>query len=181
MMAEPTPPEGVVSAASDAEGIVIVRVFDAPRELVFKAWTEPERFATWFGEHGSSIPLEGISMDPRPGGAWKALMIHGPDRIEIPFSGEFREVTEPEVVELALVDPANPDSGLVEVLRAEFRDLGDGRTEMTFTQRGNLASDEYSRAMRGSLIFFDRLAEHLTDELKARHDSDSLKARHDGN
>ncbi|MGZ8601553.1 MAG: SRPBCC family protein [Actinomycetota bacterium] len=171
-MSDPTPAEGVVSASSDADGIVIVRVFDAPRELVFEAWTEPERFATWFGEHGSSIPLERISMDARPGGAWSALMIHGPERIEIPFAGEFREVVEPELVELTLVDPGDPDSGMIEVLRAEFRDLGDGRTEMTFTQRGNLPPDEYSRAMRGSLIFFDRLAEHLSEELKARHDSD---------
>jgi len=54
-MAEQTPPEGVISAASDADGIVIVRVFDAPRELVFKAWTEPERFAAWFG--GNSLRL----------------------------------------------------------------------------------------------------------------------------
>ena len=178
-MAEQTPPQGVISAASDADGIVIVRVFDAPRELVFKAWTEPERFVTWFGEHGSSIPLEQMSMDPRPGGAWSAVMIHGPERIEIPFSGKFREVTEPEVVELTLVDPTDPESGHVEVLRAEFRDLGDDRTEMTFTQRGgNLPSDEYSRAMRGSLIFFDRLATHLADDLKARHDT-TLKARHD--
>ena len=69
-MSDQMPPEGVVSAASDKDGILIVRVFDAPRELVFKAWTEPERFATWFGEHGSSIPLENISMDARPGGAW---------------------------------------------------------------------------------------------------------------
>ncbi|MGZ8583025.1 MAG: SRPBCC family protein [Actinomycetota bacterium] len=171
-MSDPTPAEGVVSASSDADGIVIVRVFDAPRELVFEAWTEPERFATWFGEHGSSIPLERISMDARPGGAWSALMIHGPERIEIPFAGEFREVVEPELVELTLVDPGDPDSGMIEVLRAEFRDLGDGCTEMTFTQRGNLPPDEYSRAMRGSLIFFDRLAEHLSEELKARHDSD---------
>ena len=168
-MADPTPPEGVVSASSDAHGIVIVRVFDAARELVFKAWTEPERFATWFGEHGSSIPLDRVSMDARPGGAWSAVMLHGPDQIEIPFAGEFREVVEPERVVMTLVDPANPDSGSAEVLTAEFRDLGDDRTEMTFTQRGgNLPADEYSRAMRGSLIFFDRLAQHL----KTRHDSD---------
>jgi uncharacterized protein YndB with AHSA1/START domain len=171
-MSEPTPPEGVVSAASDADGIVIVRVFDAPRELLFKAWTEPERFATWFGEHGSSIPLERISMDARPGGAWSALMLHGPERIEIPFAGEFLEVVEPERVVLTLDVPGEPDSGQVEVLTAEFRDLGDGRTEMTFTQRGNLPAEEYSRAMRGSLIFFERLAEHLAEELKARHDSE---------
>ena len=94
-MADPTPPEGVVSATSDAEGIVIVRVFDAPRELVFKAWTVPERFATWFGEHGSSIPLEGSRWTPGRG-VRGAPMLHGPEQIEIPFSGEFREVEEPE-------------------------------------------------------------------------------------
>ena len=171
-MSDPTTPEGVVSAASDVEGILIVRVFDAPRELVFKAWTEPERFATWFGEHGSSIPLEGLSMDARPGGAWSALMIHGPERIEIPFSGEFLEVVPPERVVMTVEVPGGPGPGGVEVLTAEFRDLGGGRTEMTFTQRGNLPADEYSRAMRGSLIFFERLAEHLSEELKARHDSD---------
>jgi activator of Hsp90 ATPase-like protein len=149
-MSDATPPEGVVSAHSDAEGILIVRVFDAPRELVFKAWTEAERFATWFGEHGSSIPLDKVSMDARPGGAWSATMIHGPDK----------------------VDPSDPESGLVEVLTAVLKDLGDGRTEMTFTQRGgNLPADEYSRAMRGSLIFFDRMAEHFGDSLKARHDT----------
>jgi len=171
-MTEPTPAEGVVSARSDADGIVIVRVFDAPRELVFKAWTEPERFATWFGEHGSSIPLETASMDPRPGGAWSAVMLHGPERMEIPFSGTFREVVEPEVVELVLEVAGEALQGPPEVMRAEFRDLDDGRTEMTFTQRGSLPADEYSRAMRGSLIFFDRLADHLTEELKARHDGD---------
>ena len=169
-MSDDRPPEGVVSAHSDAEGIVIVRVFDAPRELVFKAWTEAERFATWFGEHGSSIPLDKVSMDARPGGAWSAIMIHGPDQIELPFSGHFIEVVEPERVSLSLEDPGG--SGSSEVLTASFKDLGGGRTEMTFTQRGgNLPADEYSRALRGSLIFFDRMAEHLADSLKARHDT----------
>ena len=86
-MSDPMPPEGVVSASSDADGIVIMRIFDAPRELLFKAWTEPERFVTWFGEHGSSIPLERISMDARPGGAWSAVIIHGPERDRSPVRG----------------------------------------------------------------------------------------------
>jgi uncharacterized protein YndB with AHSA1/START domain len=81
-------------------------------------------------------------------------------------------VVEPERVSLTIVDPSDPESALVEVLTAVFRDLGDDRTEMTFTQRGgNLPADEYSRAMRGSLIFFDRMAEHLAESLKARHDT----------
>ena len=171
-MSDPTPPEGVVSASSDANGIVIVRVFDAPRELVFQAWTEPEHFVTWFGEHGSEIPLDRITMDARPGGRWDAVMFHGPERIEIHFTGEFREVIAPERVVLSLEVPGEADAAAPEILTAEFRDLGGGRTEMTFTQRGGLPSDEYSRAMRGSLIFFERLRDHLAEELKARHDTD---------
>ncbi len=173
-MSDAAPPEGVVSAHSDAEGILIVRVFDAPRELVFKAWTEAERFATWFGEHGSSIPLDRVSMDARPGGAWSATMIYGPDRVELPFSGRFQEVVEPERLVMTITNTPDPDAQPVEVFTVVFRDLGGERTEMTFSQRGgNLPADEYSRAMRGSLIFFDRIAEHLADSLKARHDTDS--------
>jgi uncharacterized protein YndB with AHSA1/START domain len=168
-MSEAPQPEGIVSAHSDAEGILIVRIFDAPREEVFKAWTVAERFAQWFGEHGSEIPLDKVAMDPRPGGAWHATMYHGPDRIEIPFAGTFLEVVEPErvVLTLTLEDAGDPSSENVEVLTADLRDIGDGRTELTFTQRGgNLPADEYSRALRGTLIFFERLQEHL----KTRHD-----------
>lgn len=75
---------------------------------------------------------------------------------------------------MTLVDPSDPDSGHVEVLSAELKDLGGGRTEMTFTQRGgNLLADKYSRAMRGSLIFFERWAKRVSREVKARHESDS--------
>ena len=177
-MSDTAPPEGVVSAHSDAEGIVIVRIFDAPRELVFKCWTEAERFATWFGEHGSSIPLDKVSMDARPGGAWSATMLYGPDRVELPFSGRFLEVVEPERVVMTLSDTLNPDADAQEVFTVLLKDLGGNRTEMTFTQRGgNLPADEYSRAMRGSLIFFDRIAEHLAESLKARHDSDQDAGR----
>ncbi len=168
-MSDAIPPEGIVSAHSDAEGILIVRIFDAPRKEVFKAWTVAERFAEWFGEHGSEIPLDKVAMDPRPGGAWHATMIFGPDRVELPFSGEFREVVEPERVVMTLAIPSDTgtDTGNVEVLTAALKDLGNGRTELTFTQRGgNLPADEYSRALRGTLIFFDRLQEHL----KTRHD-----------
>jgi uncharacterized protein YndB with AHSA1/START domain len=164
---EAVAPSGVVSAHSDAEGILIVRIFDAPREEVFRAWTVAERFAQWFGEHGSEIPLDKVAMDARPGGQWHATMYHGPDRIEISFFGEFVEVVEPERVVMTLRIPDDPDSEAEEVLTADLRDLGNGRTEMTFTQRGgNLPADEYSRAMRGSLIFFERLGETL----KTRHD-----------
>jgi uncharacterized protein YndB with AHSA1/START domain len=173
-MSDAPPPEGVVSAHSDVEGILIVRVFDAPRELVYKAWTEAERFATWFGEHGSSIPLDKVSMDARPGGEWSATMIYGPDKVELPFSGRFLEVVKPERIVMTITDSVHMDAESPEIFTVVLRDLGGDRTEMTFTQTGgNLPADEYSRAMRGSLIFFDRIAEHLAESLKSRHDSDS--------
>ena len=138
---------------------MIVRVFDAPRELVFKAWTEPERFATWFGEHGSSIPLD--TGGDGPPARWCVARRHAPrpraDRDPVP--GEFREVAEPERVVMTL-----PTRTAVTPMRCSPSSsrIWAWRTEMTFTQRGgNLPADEYSRAMRGSLIFFDRLADHL--------------------
>ena len=80
---------------------------------------------------------------------------------------------EPERVVLTLTLPGEPQSTNAEVMTAEFEDLGGGRSRMTFTQRGrNLPANEYSRAMRGSLIFFERLADHVSKELKARHDAE---------
>ena len=166
-MSDEMPFEGVVSCHADAEGVTIVRVFNAPREEVFRYFTEAELFATWFGEHGSEIPLDKVSMDARPGGKWHATMIHGPERVHIPFRGEFREVVAPERVVMTITDRPDQEWGGVEVLTAVFKDLGDGRTEMNFTQRGgNVSSDEYTRALRGELIFLERLGGNL----KARHD-----------
>jgi uncharacterized protein YndB with AHSA1/START domain len=166
-MSDEMPFEGVTSAHADAEGVTIVRIFKASRQELFDAWTKPEHFSRWFGENDSEISAENITMDARPGGKWHATMIHGPDRIEIPFQGEFQEVVEPERVVMTLTDGSNVDPSKREVLTAVFKDLGDGRTEMAFTQRGgNVSSDEYTRALRGELIFFERLGGHL----KARHD-----------
>jgi uncharacterized protein YndB with AHSA1/START domain len=163
----PTPASaGVITASSDANGIRIVRVFDAPPELVFAAWTEPAHFATWFGEHGSSTPVETVTMDARPGGHWQATMhVTEPSVMELVFHGEFREVDPPRRVVMTLADMSGEDNNdLVEVFTVDLVDLG-GRTEMIFTQTGGtLPSDEYSRALRGELIFFDRLAEHLAKE-----------------
>ena len=77
-------------------GITITRVFEAPRELVWKEWTEPERFADWFGGGESEVPLSTVSMDVRPGGTWRLTMFADPGRREIHWNGEYREVDEPE-------------------------------------------------------------------------------------
>ena len=76
------------------EGTVeIVRVFDAPRALVWQAWTDPTMLGQWFGPRGftSSVP----ELDLRVGGALRIVM-HGPDGNDYPMKGMFREVVAPE-------------------------------------------------------------------------------------
>jgi uncharacterized protein YndB with AHSA1/START domain len=168
-MTTTTAPAGVISASSDAGGIHILRIFEAPIADVFAAWTTPERFATWFGEHGSSVPLDTVKMDVRPGGLWRAVMhVTEPAPMELVFHGEFREVEPPRHLVMTIKDMSGEgDPGAVELFTVDLVDLG-GRTEMTFSQTGgNLPSNEYSRAMRGELIFFERLAAHV-EELVTR-------------
>src|SRR2546421_5486590 len=76
-------------------GIKLTRVFDAPRERVWKEWTEPEAFADWFGGP-LEVPLDSVSMDVRPGGTLRLTMLADPGRREIRWKGEYREVEEPE-------------------------------------------------------------------------------------
>jgi uncharacterized protein YndB with AHSA1/START domain len=82
--AKPARPEGTV---------VITRVFDAPRDLVWQAWIDPKMLAQWFGPRGftSTVP----EWDPRVGGALRIVM-HGPDGNDYPMKGVFLEIVAPE-------------------------------------------------------------------------------------
>src|SRR6185312_6886651 len=115
-------------------GITMVRVFDAPRERVWKEWTEPERFADWFGGGEAEVPLSTVSMDVRPGGLWRATMFADPGRREIRWKGAFQEVVEPERIVFTISDQPGEDA--YELITVVLTDLGDGRTEMHFEQRG---------------------------------------------
>ena len=142
------------------EGIEITRVFDAPREHVWREWTEPERFADWFGGSEAEIPLSTVSMDVQAGGRWRATMFFGPDRREIRWKGEYREVVEPERLVLTVTD--RPAEEAFELVIVVLTDLGDGRTEMRMEQRGGgLSPDEYERAGKGWGGFFDRMEQRL--------------------
>ena len=139
-------------------GILIRRIFDAPRESVWREWTDPERFADWFGG-AAEVPLSTVSMDVRPGGAWQATMYAGPSRHEILWKGEYREVVEPERLTLTVSD--QPGDDRYELVTVVLTDLGDGRTEMRMEQRGHLSPDQYDRAKEGWGSFFDRMAKRL--------------------
>jgi uncharacterized protein YndB with AHSA1/START domain len=143
----------------DEDGITITRIFDAPRERVWKEWTEPERFADWYGGLEGEVPLSTVSMDVREGGRWRATMFFGPARREIQWKGEYREVVEPERLVFTVSDQPGEDSW--ELVTVVLTDLGDGRTEMLFQQRGSLPAEVYEAAGEGWSGFFDRIAERL--------------------
>ena len=141
-------------------GITMRRVFDAPRERVWQEWTEPERFADWFGGSEAEIPLETVTLDVRPGGAWRATMFFGPDRRMIRWRGEYLEVVAPERLVLTFSDRSDEVYELVTVV---LNDLGSGRTEMLFEQRGHLRPEEYERTKDGWGGFFDRMDARLRE------------------
>jgi uncharacterized protein YndB with AHSA1/START domain len=141
-------------------GLEITRVFDVPREEVWREWTEPERFADWYGGADADCPLDTVSMDVRPGGLWRLTMYYGLDRREINWKGEYREVEPSERLSFTVTDGPEDTGELVTVV---LTDLGDGRTEMLMTQSGGgLTPEGYERAAQGWGVFFDRMAERLT-------------------
>jgi uncharacterized protein YndB with AHSA1/START domain len=136
----------------------IVWRFDAPRETVWREWTEPDRFARWFGTPPFTTPEDRVSMDVRVAGHWGATMV-SPEGQEMPFAGVYREVEPPERLVMTFEDPSV--SSDVEVATVEFRDVG-GATEMTFRQDGHLPEEQYPLLRDGYSAFFDRLEAGLT-------------------
>jgi uncharacterized protein YndB with AHSA1/START domain len=140
-------------------GFALTRVFDAPREEVWREWTDPAAFADWFGGPEFEVPVESVSLDVRPGGAWRATMLAGPGRREIHWSGEYLEVTEHERLVVSMSDQPVPER--YELVTVVLTDLGDGRTEMVLEQRGHMTPEEYERAKSGWGVFLDRIAERI--------------------
>jgi uncharacterized protein YndB with AHSA1/START domain len=137
----------------------ITRVFDAHRERVWQEWTEPERFADWFGAEGE-VPLATVSMDVREGGDWRLTMFYGPNRVESNWHGRYHEVVPPERLVLTMTD--EPEGGdRYALITVVLTDLGDGRTEMHFEQRDDQTPEAHKRASTGWGKFFDRLDERL--------------------
>ena len=140
-------------------GIRISRVFSAPRERVWREWTEPEPFADWYGGPQCEVPLDSVSMDVRPGGTWRLTMFAPPDGRRIDWKGEYLEVAPPERLVFTVSD--QPDNDAFELVTVVLTPLGDGRTEMLFEQRWSISPEQYERATEGWGGFLDRMEERL--------------------
>jgi uncharacterized protein YndB with AHSA1/START domain len=145
------------TADEKERGYTITRVFDAPRALVWQAWTTPEHFAVWFG--GSQARMESVVMDVRPGGLWSGTMVL-PDGNTIDWRGNYREVEEPQRLVMAVTDqPAGDEYELYTVVLTEMGD----KTQMVLRQSGgHLTDEEYGFAKQGTATFLDAMADLLT-------------------
>jgi len=113
-----------VTLPSDDQ-ILITREFDAPRELVFKAWTTPELVARWWaGERGKVTSIE---IDLRVGGTWRYVM-EANEGFEVAFHGEYREILPGERLVSTEVFEGMPDAAAVDTLTLTE---ADGRTQMS--------------------------------------------------
>jgi uncharacterized protein YndB with AHSA1/START domain len=94
----------VNSTATDTAGreLVATRTFDAPRDLVFRMFTEPEHITHWWGPRGFRTTTS--EMDVRPGGVWRHVM-HGPDGVDYPNEIVYLEVVRPERLSYDHVSP----------------------------------------------------------------------------
>src|SRR4029079_16263900 len=116
----------IVTTPSD-RAIVMTRVFNAPRRLVFEAWTKPELLARWFGPRGWTVPV--CEIDLRPGGAYR-YVLRGPDGAEMGMRGVYREIVPPERLVCTEVFDQWPDSeSVITALLTEQ----DGKTTWTAT------------------------------------------------
>jgi uncharacterized protein YndB with AHSA1/START domain len=126
----------------------ITRVYEAPRELVWRAWTDPEHMAAWFGPRGITTPRSTITVDLRPGGAFEFTMVSDDEGTEYPSGGTFVEVQAPERLVWR-------DRDIDLLVTVTFSDLGD-RTEMTCHVVGETGG---AQAYDGWSTMFDKLGE----------------------
>src|SRR5262249_41075064 len=145
--------------SSDSE-IVATRVFDAPRELVFKVWTDPAHIGQWWGPRGFTTTT--YAMDMRPGGVWRFCM-HGPHGVDYQNKITYLEVVDPEriVYEQGGDRDCEPVNFQVTVT---FEEQG-GKTKLTMRMLSpsaaarNFTAEKYG-AVEGLNQTLDRLGEY---------------------
>lgn len=115
--------QGTLANVAERE-ITDTRVINAPRELVWKVFTEPVHVVQWWGPDGFTNTTK--SMDVRVGGEWIHTM-HGPDGKDYPNHIVYRELVEPELLVYDHISAPHHRTTVT------FDDLGDGRTKLTFT------------------------------------------------
>ena len=148
-----------MNEAATAHDITVTRVLDAPREAVWRAWTEPGQLARWWGPRGWSTQASQVTVDLRPGGTMRVTSVSAEDGAEMTTQGTFTEVREPERLAFEEASEDAWHDGAESVVT--FTDLGDGRTEMTLRSTVHTTDEMRVNAEAGLRSAIDRLGELL--------------------
>jgi uncharacterized protein YndB with AHSA1/START domain len=144
-----------MSDAVAADELVYTRVFEAPRELVFRCMTEAEHLTHFWGPTGMSTPLGGIKIDARPGGVFETEMVNDSDGSSYRMQAVYTEVVPPELLVWT-------DATTGVTTASIFVDLGDSRTEVTIRQ-SNVPEEFRSPQVRaGFATALDQFAGYLS-------------------
>jgi uncharacterized protein YndB with AHSA1/START domain len=137
-----------IDAATESSpwDLVLTRTFEAPRELVFQAWTDPKHMALWWGPDGFTNPV--CEVDARVGGAIRIDM-RAPNGVVYPMSGRFEEISEPErLVFISSALDANGKS-MFDILNTVLFEEQSGKTVLTLQARVMKATVEAPQYLKG--------------------------------
>jgi uncharacterized protein YndB with AHSA1/START domain len=133
--------------------LTFTRVFDAPRDLVFRCMLEPEHLTHFWGPAGTSAPLDGITVDPRPGGVFETVMVSDDGGLYT-MRAIYAEIVPPERIVWT-------ETGTGVITTSTFTDLGGARTEVRIHQANAPDSFRSPEAQAGFLTSLDRFAAYL--------------------
>jgi uncharacterized protein YndB with AHSA1/START domain len=152
------------TSSSDEAVIFMTRMLDAPREVVWTAFTDPKHVVNWYGGHGFSSPV--CEMDVRPGGRWRHVM-RTPDGTEFPMEFIFVEVVKPEKISWQDADHGKRTNGPPTRLNTvTFEDHG-AQTKWNLVARFNSIADRDAAAKMGITQIVSQGSERLNDVVKA--------------
>lgn len=146
-----------IGRASKRE-LVIERVFNAPRALVFRAWTDPEHMQRWFGPRWH--PARELTMDVRPGGRWRSCLRSTETGADLWVGGVYREIVPPERLVFTFAWEEEGERGLETVVTITFTER-DGKTLMSFRQTPFQSDGERDGHRGGWTSTWDRLDDFL--------------------
>lgn len=138
--------------------LTVTRVFDAPRALVWRAWTDPAQLMKWWGP--THHPATHLEMDVRPGGVWRNCLRSVETGNELWHHGVFREVVAPERLVFSFVWEEEGERGIENLVTVTFEETG-GKTRLTLHQVPFVSVGERDGHGEGWSSSFGRLNDYL--------------------
>lgn len=142
--------------------VTLTRIFDAPRELVFKAWVERDRLQRWWGPKGFTNPV--CEIDPRAGGS---ILIHmrAPDGVTYPMTGTFVEVIEPERLVFSSAALDQNGNEMFRVLNTVTFEAQGNKTKLTLHAQATMTTPAAPRYLAGMEMGWKLSLDRLADEV----------------